>query len=102
MGEEGVSRKVILELKKSILKRSIVGRAFLAMKIACAKALRKDCAWCVGGIVPGLEWEESRWERRAGSRFCRSLWSVVKSQDFILRAVGSQKKVSSGGIWSDF
>ena len=102
------------------------GKAFLVMEIACAKAVRQDCDWCVGGSVwTGVreEWEESRWERQARSRLYRTSWSVIKSQDFrekwapqekkekrkkksedfILRAMGRQwRAVSSEHIWSDF
>lgn len=82
------------------------GKACLTTEIAYAKALRQACAWCVAGSKSGLElggrWEENRWKRQTGSRFCRDL-SVVKSQDFVLRAVGSQWRVfSRDRRWSDF
>ena len=45
---------MILELRKRRCGKS-QGRAFLAKRIACAKALRQERASCVGGSVSGLE-----------------------------------------------
>lgn len=59
--------------------------AFLVMEIACAKAVRRDCAWCVRSSASGLEWGRGGGEQvgeASREQIVQDSWSVIKSEDF--------------------
>lgn len=66
---------------------------FLAWRTVHAKALRQECAWCIGGTAREPVWLE-RSKGSNGVTFWRDLWTSVRTLPLIGNEMGAQDGLS--------